>query len=208
MMAAAAFCTMTRRPAPAIVTAMLGLRRVEGYAIVSSDGMIADASGEMPDSIRNAADQKFLQAGLDRAAIVVHGRHSHEGGARAARRKRIVLTRKIAAIAPDPAHPSTLLWNPTGATLERAIAALEAPDGAIAIIGGTEVFSLFLPLYDAFHLSCAARAKIPGGRPVFEQVGPNDTPDEVLALHGLVSGPRQDLDAAAGVAVVTWKRQS
>ena len=185
---------------------MLGPRRIEGYAIVSNDGMIADAKGEMPAAIRNAADQKFLQAGLDRAAVVVHGGHSHEGGPRAARRKRLILTRQIADLAPDPSHPNALLWNPAGATLERAVEALGAPDGTIAVIGGTEVFSMFLPLYDAFHLSRAANANIPGGRPVFAEVGPNTTPEDALARHGLKPGPRRALDAAAGVTVVTWER--
>lgn len=182
------------------------MRRIEGYVIVSSDGMIADASSQMPAAIHNDADQQFFQAALDRAAVVIHGRHSHEGGPRAAQRKRLVLTRQIAALAPDPAHPNSLLWNPAGAALEKAVAAIGAADGPIAIIGGTEVFSMFLPLYDAFHLSRAAKAKIPGGRPVFEEVGPNTTPEDVLARHGLRPGPRRDLDARAGVSEVTWER--
>ena len=182
------------------------MRRIEGYVIVSADGMIADANGVMPDSIRNPADQHFFQASLDEAAAIVHGRHSHEGGPRAARRKRLVVTRQIATTAPDPEHPNSLLWNPTGATLEAAIEQLGAGDGVIAIIGGTEVFSMFLPLYDAFHLSRAANAKIPGGRPVFNEVGPNATPEDVLMRHGLKAGPRRDLDAAAGVSLVTWER--
>jgi dihydrofolate reductase len=185
---------------------MIGSRRVEGYVIVSSDGMIADANGTMPPSIRNDADQKFFQDGLDRAALVIHGRHSHEGGPRAARRKRLVLTRQVDAIAPDPRHPNSLLWNPAGATIEQAIAALAAPDGAIAPIGGTEVFSMFLPVYDAFHLTRAARAQIPGGRPVFAGVGPDLTPEDLLERHGLKPGPRRDLDAAAGISLVTWQR--
>ena len=131
------------------------MHRIEGYVIVSADGMIADANGVMPDSIRNAADQHFFQAGLDEAAVIVHGRHSHEGGPRAARRKRLVVTRQVAATAADPEHPNSLLWNPTGATLEEAIEKLGGGDGVIAIIGGTEVFSMFLPLYDAF--TCRAR---------------------------------------------------
>jgi dihydrofolate reductase len=182
------------------------VRRIEGYVIVSADGMIADANGEMPDCIRNAADQRFFQAGLDRAAAVVHGRHSHEGGPRADRRKRLVLTRQVAALAPDPAHPNSLLWNPTGTSLEQALAELEAADGVVAIIGGTEVFSMFLSLYDTFYLSRAANAKIPGGLPAFNEVGPNATPEDVLLRHGLKPGARQDLDAAAGVSVVTWTR--
>jgi len=105
---------------------MIGTRRIEGYAIVSADGMIADAAGAMPASIRNDADQKFLQAGLDGAAAVVHGRHSHEGGPRAAKRKRVILSRHVASTAPDPSQPNALLWNPAGATFEQALAALGA----------------------------------------------------------------------------------
>ena len=182
------------------------MRRIEGYVIVSADGMIADAKGVMPDSIKNAADQRFFQAALDRAVVIVHGRHSHEGGPRAARRKRIILTRRIAAIAPDPAHPNSLLWNPLGASLDQALAQLGVGDGTIAVIGGTDVFSLFLPLYDAFHLSRAANATIPGGRPVFAEVGPNATPEDVLARRGLRPGPRRELDTDAGVSVTTWER--
>jgi dihydrofolate reductase len=182
------------------------LRRIEGYVIVAADGMIADGKGVMPDAIRNRADQHYFQAGLDRAAAVVHGRHSHEGGPRAARRKRLVLTHQIAAIAPDPSYPNALRWNPEGAALEQALAQLGVTDGTIAIIGGRDVFSLFLPLYDAFHLSRAANATIPGGLAVFAEVGPNATPENVLARHGLKPGPRRDLDKAAGVTLVTWQR--
>jgi dihydrofolate reductase len=182
------------------------LRRIEGYVIVSADGIIADGRAQIPESIRNAADQSFFQASLDRAAAVLHGRHSHEGGPRAAQRKRLVLTRQIAAIAPEPSHPNALLWNPVGATLDEALQQLGVTDGTIAIIGGSEVFSLFLPLYDAFHLSRAANAKIPGGIPVFTEVGPNATPEDVLTRRGLKPGPRRDLDKAAGVTLTTWQR--
>ena len=180
--------------------------RIEGYVIVSADGMIADSNGVMPDSIRNDADQKFFQEGLDHAATLVHGRHSHEDGPRAARRKRLVVSRQIAAVAPDPDHPNSLLWNPTGATLEQALAHIGVTDGIIAIVGGTGVFSMFLPRYDSFHLSHAAHAKIPGGRPVFAAVGPHATPEDVLMQHGLKPGPRRELDPAAGVSEVTWSR--
>jgi dihydrofolate reductase len=183
------------------------VRRIEGYVIVSSDGMLADAKGEMPDSIRNDADQHFFQAALDRAAVIVHGRHSHEGGPRAARRKRLILTRQIAGLAPDPEYPHALLWNPLGASLDQAIERVGVDDGTVAVIGGPEVFSRFLPLYDAFHLSRAAKAKIPGGLAVFTEVGPNAAPEDVLMQRGLTPGARRDLDAAAGVSVVTWERQ-
>jgi dihydrofolate reductase len=185
---------------------MIGSHRVEGYAIVSADGMIADRDGEMPVTIRNDADQRFLQSAMDRAAVIVHGRHSHEGGPRAGMRKRIVVTRQVAAVAPDPAYPNAVQWNPAGATIERAMAAVDVGDGSIAVIGGTEVFGWFLPLYDTFHLTRAANARMPGGRPLFPQVGPNTTPQDVLARCGLRAGPPRDIDAAAGIMLTTFER--
>ena len=182
------------------------MRRIEGYVIVSADGMIADAQGDMPGALRIDADQHFLQTSLDQAAVVVHGRRSHEGGPRAAQRKRLVVTRRIAALAPDPTLPNALLWNPEGATLDQAVAAAGAAHGPVAVIGGTAIFDMFLDRYDAFHLSRAARAKIPGGQPVFAAVGAGVTPEDVLARHGLKPGPRRDLDPAAGVSVVTFAR--
>ena len=173
---------------------------------MSADGMLADGKGQMPASIRNDADQHFFQSGLDQAAVVVHGRHSHEGGPRAGNRKRLVLTHQTAALAPDTTYPNALLWNPQGATLDQALRELRIADGTIAIIGGPEVFSMFLPRYDSFHLSRAANARIPGGLQPFTECGPNATPEDVLARHGLKPGPRRELDAAAGVSLVTWTR--
>jgi len=184
---------------------MIGPHRIEGYAIISADGMIADANGVMPDAIRNDADQRFLQTALDHAVAIVHGRHSHEGGPRAARRNRLILTRQIDSLAPDPTHPHSLLWNPAGATFGAAIDALGVGTGVLAIIGGTEVFDFFLPIYDAFHLSCATHARIPGGRPLFAAIASRSTPQEVLTRHGLRPGPPRTLDAAAGVTLTTWE---
>jgi dihydrofolate reductase len=185
---------------------MGGPVRIEGYAIVSADGMIADALGRMPPSLVIEADQRFFQGGLDRAAAIVHGRHSHEGGARAARRHRLILTRRVTSLAEDSAHPNALLWNPAGAPLVEALQTLGGPDGPLAVIGGTDVFGMFLPDYDVFHLSRADRVRLPGGRPVFPDV-PARTPEAALARHGLTPGERRDLDAAAGVSVVTWRRK-
>jgi dihydrofolate reductase len=186
---------------------MSGPARIEGYAIVSADGMIADARGRMPPSLLLTADQQFFHGGLARATAIVHGRHSHEGGPHAARRHRLVVTRKVAALAPDTDHPNALLWNPAGASLADAWRQLGAPDGTLAVIGGTEVFGMFLPHYHAFHLSRAGHARLPGGRPVFPDV-PAQSPEAVLARHGLVSGPSRVLGADNAVSVVTWQRPS
>ena len=184
---------------------MIGSHHIEGYAIVSADGMIADRNGVIPATIRNDADQRFFQSELDRAAVLVHGRRSHEGGPRADKRKRIIVTRQIASATSDRSLPNALLWNPAGATLEQAIAALGVGDGPIAVLGGTEVFGLFLPLYDAFHLTRAAKASIPDGRPLFPQVRPQ-MPEDVLASFGLHPKASRDIDAAARITLTTWER--
>ncbi len=51
---------------------------IEGYAIISEDGMLADKAGVMPESLKFSADQEFFEHGLDAADVVVHGRHSRE----------------------------------------------------------------------------------------------------------------------------------
>src|SRR3954447_25433865 len=93
---------------------------IEGYVIVSADGMLANADHVMPDELRFDGDKRFFTAGLDRADLVVHGRNSFEDQPNSASRRRIIVTRKIASIAPDPSNPNATLWNPAGATFEAA----------------------------------------------------------------------------------------
>jgi dihydrofolate reductase len=91
--------------------------------------------------------------------------------------------------------------------LEEAWEKLGAPDGMLAVIGGPEVNQLFLDRgYDAFHLSRVAGVTLPGGRPVFPAVGRTQTPEDVLAAHGLRPGPERVLDQAARATLVTWHR--
>jgi hypothetical protein len=75
----------------------------------------------------------------------------------------------------------------------------------LAVIGGADVYAVFFPIgYDAFHLTRANRTQLPGGHPVFPDVPPNPTPEDVLQAHGLRPGPLRVLDPAAGVTLVTW----
>ena len=51
----------------------------------------------------------------------------------------------------------------------------------VAVLGGTEVFDMFLDIgYDVFHLSRAGKVKLPGGVPVFSQVRFGRSPEDVL----------------------------
>lgn len=187
---------------------MAGPYRIEGYAIVSADGMIADADGIMAPELMVDADQRLFARALDHATIVVNGRHSNENQPPSPQRQRLIVTRKVVATAPDPENPKALLWNPAGLPFAAACATLGAPGGTAAIIGGTDVFTLFLDVgYDAFHLSRASRVKLPGGRPLFRQVRHGRTPEDVLTQFGLAPGPMRVLDADAAVTLVTWTRQ-
>src|SRR4051794_23943288 len=94
--------------------------RIDGYVIVSADGMLANADHVMPDELKFDGDKKFFTAPLDRADLIVHGRHSHEDQPNSPRRKRIIVTRKTGAFAPDASNPKPTLWNPAGASFEAA----------------------------------------------------------------------------------------
>ena len=181
--------------------------RIEGYAIVSEDGMLANSAGVMPDSLKFKADQVFFERGLDGVDVVVHGRHSHEQQRHSDLRRRLIPTHGVSAIAPVPSNKKALFWNPAGASLEQAMAVLGVPEGSVGVIGGTEVFGFFLDRYDVFYLSRAPGVRLPGGRPVFPEV-PTQTPEEVLARHGLESRQHQILDAEKAVAVVEWRRSA
>ena len=186
---------------------MTGPRRIEGYAIVSADGMLANAAGVMPDPLKLEADQRFFAHALDGVDAVAHGAHSHEQQPHSHLRRRLILTRQVPALAADPSNEKAVLWNPAGASFEEAWAALGVPDGSLAIIGGTDVFGMFLPRYDVFHLTRAPAVRLPGGRPVFPQV-PQQTPDEVLANHGLKPDPPRMLDGRHDLSVTSWRRST
>src|SRR5260221_6502045 len=94
--------------------------RIDGYVIVSADGMLANADGVMPDELKFQGDKQFFTAALDRADLILHGRNSFEDQPNSPNRKRIVLTPTIGAIAPDPSNPRSTLSHPAGASFEAA----------------------------------------------------------------------------------------
>jgi dihydrofolate reductase len=179
---------------------MIGAYRIEAYVIASADGMIADASGLQPASLQFEADRRQFENGLDRADAVVNGRRSAEGQPNSMSRRRLVVTRQVASLAPDPDNPKARFWNPAGASLEAACAGLGLNSGTIAVIGGPQVYVLFLKLgYDCFHLSRAVKVRLPGGLPLF-----GGDPDAALAAAGLKARPTQWLED--GLTLTDWAR--
>src|SRR5476649_990259 len=140
---------------------------IEGYVIVSADGMLANAERVMPDELKFEGDKQFFTAALDRADLIVHGRNSFEDQPNSPHRKRIIVTRTIGAIAPDPSNPKATLWNPAGASFEAAYDFAGVRYGAVAIIGGPDVFGMFMDRYDTFWLSLAPRVLLTDGEPCF-----------------------------------------
>lgn len=173
---------------------------VEGHAIVSVDGMIADADGLMPDALRSDADWRYFQSALDRAALVVLGRKGHANHPNPGRR-RLVLTRSVADLAGDPADPLATFWNPEGFALPEMLARLGVTTGTLAITGGTGTFDLFVPYYDRFVLSEVRNLTLPEGVPCFS----TDHPRFVLPGAGLAARDMEVIDR--GVVQTTWVRE-
>ena len=179
--------------------------RIDGYVIVSADGMLANAAHVMPDELKFEGDKRFFTEALDRADLIVHGRGSYEGQPNSPRRTRIILTRKIDAVGPDPSNPKATLWNPAGASFEAACERAGVLAGTAAVIGGPDVFGMFMDRYDTFWLSQAANVRLPDGQPCFPGV-PERSPETILAAHGLTADTAQILDATDDVRVTPWRR--
>ncbi len=179
--------------------------RIEGYAVISREGMIADGEGKFPESIKIPADHDFYQAAVDRASAVANGRHSAEGGEKEKDRRRIVLTRRVNGVAAHPHYPHGILWNPGSAPFDEAWQSLRIDGGTLAVVGGTDVFGLFLSIgYDIFYLT-RTEASVPKGRPVFPGVGIKGvTAQDALTQGGFVLSETRMLDAATNTRVEVW----
>lgn len=178
---------------------------IEGYAIVSRDGMIANADGSYPAELKIDADQRFFQAGLRRSQAIAHGRNSGGEGSELSTGRRLIVTRRVDTVSIDPTNAKAVLWNPAGASVAEACRLLSLDEhDTLAVVGGTDVFGLFLEIgYDAFFLSRAADIEIPRGRPVFPGGGP---PQAALSRRGMALRESRSLDAERALVLETWRR--
>jgi dihydrofolate reductase len=176
-----------------------------GYAIVSDEGMIADADGTMPAQLRNDADWAYFQAELDRAQLVLLGRLSHLAAPNPRRRPRLVVSASVASL---ERRPEAWWWNPAALALPAVLERLLPQGGRVAVPGGTGVFDLVLRhgAFAEFHLAHAVGVKIPGGRPAFSALGAGESAGSLLGRCGLQPGPPITLDPAAPVEMVVWRR--
>ena len=172
---------------------------VEGHAIISADGKIADRDGAMPPELHSDADWRLFQAALDRSVLVVlgrigHARHPNPG------RRRLVLSRSVADLQPDPGDPRSSYWNPAGLDIADVMARLGISEGTVAVTGGTGAFDLFLPWYDRFVLAEVRGLSMPDGTPCFTKGHPRF----VLPGAGLEARDMEMIDK--GVVQTHWVR--
>jgi hypothetical protein len=142
--------------------------RIEGYVIVSADGMLADARNVMPDELKFEGDKAFFTAALDRADLILHGRNSYEdqpNSPQAQARHPDADGRCDRARSVQSEKPQ--LWNPAGASFEAACAHAGRAAGTVAVIGGPGVFGMFMDRYDAFWLSVAPHVACPAASLAF-----------------------------------------
>ena len=176
---------------------------VHGFALVSADDRITDATGATPDSLRNAADWAYFQDLLDRVDVTVLGRIGHQHNPNSRNRRRLVLSTSAAGL---EARDDGWWWNPADLAMDAMLAAILPGGGTVAVPGGQSVFDLFLPRTNVFHLSRARDVILGAGRTVFSAVGPGRDADSVLRKAGLRPGARTDLDPAENVTLTLYRR--
>jgi hypothetical protein len=179
---------------------------LHAYAIVCENDCIADAEGRFPDVLRNDADWLYFQSGLDRAAITLMGRRSHETNANHRNRLRLVMSRSVSAL---EHRADGWWWNPAERPLPEALQTIIPEGGEVAVPGGRDVFDLLeAASFTAFHLARAHGRTIPRGRGLF-QVCETGTPSDLVLLDGgLRPGPMKWLDEENRVSLTVWRRRA
>jgi hypothetical protein len=179
---------------------------IHGYAIVSDNDCIADASGRTPESLRNDADWAYFQAELNRSAVTVLGRLGHEANPNPKGRLRVILSSSSTGL---ERRPDGWWWNPQALPWEQAIRTVLPEGGRVAVPGGRRVFDLFLAIgYDAFHLTRAEGTFIPEGVPLFSACREERPAEAILSGEGLRPEPRRVLDPAGPVTLTIWRNGS
>ena len=177
---------------------------IHGYAIVTDDDRIADASGATPAALRNEADWLNFQRELDAADLIVLGRRGHEANPNVRGRRRLVVSNSARGL---EKRGDETWWRPTEMVWSDLAADLLPTGGRVAVPGGQGVFDLFLAIgYDAFHLTRGHGVTAPGGRALFSACDQGISAEAVLACAGLNPKEMKVLDPAANIALTVWRK--
>ncbi len=176
---------------------------IHGYAIVSDNDCIADASGRMPDMLRNDADWAYFQDALNKSALTVLGRLGHEANPNPRGRLRMILSSTSPGL---ERRADGWWWNPEKLSWDQALQTMLPGGGRVAVPGGRQVFDLFLGIgYSAFHLTRAAGTVGPGGVPVFSGCHEGRSAEAILSESGLKPDACQSLDPAIPATLTIWR---
>ncbi len=179
------------------------LIQINGYAIISDDDRIAGPDGLMPASLRNEKDWECFQRALAGSDLVVLGRRSHELAPNVRGDQRLVISRRAAGL---EQRANVWWWNPARMSWAEVAKELLPRGGDVAVPGGQLVFDLFLKIgFDAFHLTRARGARLPGGRALFSGCDAGLSAEAVLAGAGLSVSEKIVLNAEHGVDISVWR---
>jgi hypothetical protein len=177
---------------------------IHGYAIVSDDDMIADATGQVPPALRNETDWEQYQAAQARSALVVFARVSHVNEPNTRGDPRLVISRTAKGL---EKRQDAWWWSPQEVSWEEVAGRLLPDGGEVAACGGQGVFDLFLGVgYDVFHLAHARGVELHGGRKLFSECEHGLSATAVMEKHGLRHAERIELDSAQGVEMNIWRK--
>jgi hypothetical protein len=184
----------------------VNLPAIHGYAFVSENDRIADASGNMPPALRNDTEWAYFQAELDRADLIALARVSHEAAPNVRGRRRLVLSRSASGL---ERRADAWWWNPQDVAWSEVSARLLPVGGRVAVPGGQAAFDIFLRLgFTAFHLSRMAGLDLSGGRGLFAACEAGVPAARILHEAGMSAADALTIDPAAGVTLTVWRPAS
>ena len=157
--------------------------------------MIADENCLMPNSLKFEADQRFFESELARVDVVAHGRKSHEGMESSASRRRLLMTRSVASLAPEPSAPNAFLWNPgRGFAGERLRSVFGLPSASSRSPAERPPTISFSIATTKFTFAARARCDYLAVRRFSRAWTQGRSPADVLRSHGLEPEPARTLD--------------
>ena len=163
-------------------TALAALRaklHFHGLAVVSSDGYIGRMLNDITFDWSSGADKEHFFCALDRAALCIMGRKTHQLYPNMAQRPRLVISRSMPDHTTDPNDPHTLFCNvdelsPSELLRRIVVVVGSQADKSICVLGGSQIYRLFLEHpclgFDSFDLTVETHIAHGSGVSLFPEV--------------------------------------